>query len=73
MPLRHGADTTRMGGGMSHQINVNVQRIVPLQNGKIKVKIFQTNANLLDMNHEGKKYRVLRNLGRGRYIMRADK
>jgi hypothetical protein len=57
---------------MNKQVKVSVKRIEPMGNGKFKVKIIQNDVNLLDMNHEGKKYKVVRNLGRGRYIMREE-
>jgi hypothetical protein len=57
---------------MNKQVKVNVLTIHPMKKGKVRVKIAQNNVNLLDMNHEGKKYKVVRNLGRGRYIMREE-
>jgi hypothetical protein len=53
-----------------NRIPLDVIRIDPMGNGKVKVKIKQTQANLIDMRHQGRDYIVIRNLGRGRYIMR---
>ena len=53
-----------------NRIPLDVIRIDPMGNGKVKVKIKQTQANLIDMCHQGKNYTVVKNLGRGRYIMR---
>jgi hypothetical protein len=52
------------------RIPLDVIRIEPVGNGKVKVKVKQTQANLIDMCHQGKNYTVVKNLGRGRYIMR---
>lgn len=52
------------------RISIDVMHISPMGNGKFKVKIKQNNVNLIDMHHQGKEYAVIKNLGRGRYIMR---
>lgn len=55
-------------GGKS--ISINVQRMKPVGKGKVMVKIRETSVNLTDMSHNGQHYKVLRSLGRGRYVMR---
>ena len=57
---------------MNERVSITVQRITPLGNGRYKVKVQQTQANLIDMQHEKRNYKVLRNLGRGRYIMKES-
>lgn len=52
------------------RVTVSVQKVEVLPRGRIKVKIKETEANLIDLKHKGKDYVVLRNLGRGRYVMR---
>jgi hypothetical protein len=42
----------------------------PLPRGRYKVKIEQTKVGLDTMRHQGKDYVVLKDLGRGRYIMK---
>lgn len=52
------------------RIKVDVVRMEPMGKGKIKIKIRDTKSNIIDLQHGGKGYAVIRNLGRGRYIMR---
>lgn len=52
------------------KVQINVQKVELLKNGNYKVKISETNVNLLDMTHQGKVYKTLRALGRGRFIMK---
>jgi hypothetical protein len=60
-------DNTPVAG---RRIPIDVLHISPMGNGKYRVKIKQNNANLIDLHHQGREYTVIRNLGRGRYIMR---
>lgn len=60
-------DNTPVAG---RRIPIDVLHISPMGNGKYKVKIKQNQANLIDLHHQGREYTVIRNLGRGRYIMR---
>ena len=53
------------------RINITLQRAEVLGKNKIKVKIKETNVNLTTMTHAGIDHTVLKNLGRGRYIMRV--
>ena len=52
------------------QVKIDVQKVELLKNGNYKVKIRETNVNLTTMNHQGKVYKTLRALGRGRFIMK---
>lgn len=58
------------GAGKKERIKINVVRLEQMGRGRVKVKIDDTKSNIIDMNHNGKDYVVMRNLGRGRYIMR---
>ena len=51
------------------RIKVDVMRIDPIGHGRLKVKV-KGSVDILDLNHNGRAYEVIRNLGRGRYIMR---
>ena len=55
---------------MPKTLKINVVKVeqFPGKN-KFKVKIKETNVNLATLNHGGRNFRVLNNLGRGRYIM----
>jgi len=52
------------------RISINVLHMELMGNGKVKVRIKENQANLINMHHQGRDYIVIRNLGRGRYIMR---
>lgn len=54
------------------RISLDVQRWEPLKAGKFRVKFAQTNINISDITHEGKKYAIIKNLGRGRYIVKVE-
>ena len=60
-----------MKSNKEKRISINIKKIEKIgTSNRYKVKILETQANLLDMNHQGENYIVIRNLGRGRYIMR---
>jgi hypothetical protein len=52
------------------RIDITVEDMEPLPRGRYKVKIEQTKVGLDTMRHQGKDYVVLKDLGRGRYIMK---
>lgn len=52
------------------RIPIHVIRMESVGKGKFKVKLAETHANLIDMHHNGRDYIVVRNLGRGRYVMK---
>jgi hypothetical protein len=52
------------------RILLNVLRMEFLSLGRYKVKVAENEVSLKIMNHNGKYYIVVKNLGRGRYIMR---
>ena len=51
------------------RVKVTVQNFEALSRGRIRVKIAEAALNILDLSHKGKHY-VVKNLGRGRYVMR---
>ena len=55
----------------SHNIQVHVQKVEPIGKGRYKVKVAETGAKLSALTHNGKELVTARDLGRGRYIMRA--
>jgi hypothetical protein len=55
---------------MPKTLKINVVKVEQfLGKNKFKVKIKETNVNLATLNHNGRNFKVLNNLGRGRYIM----
>ena len=54
------------------RITVNVKKFESTGRGRYRVKIVETHANLINMTHNGEKYVVVKNLGRGRYIVRKE-
>lgn len=66
-----GETTMEIKSNSEKRISINIKKIEKLgMSNRYKVKVLETQANLLDMNHKGENYIVIRNLGRGRYIMR---
>ena len=55
------------------RVNVNVKYIKPLKHGRYRVKITETDVNLTDMRHKGVDFTTIKNLGRGRYVMKKVK
>lgn len=65
-------EVKRMASQNSNKKNdhvpITVQKIQSIGGGRYRVKIAQTKENLVNMTIDGRKYKVLRNLGRGRYV-----
>lgn len=51
---------------------VTVQKWESIKAGKFKIKIAQTKINATDFVFEGVKYAIMKNLGRGRYIVKVE-
>jgi len=54
-----------------NNIQVHVQKIEPIGKGRFKVKIAETGAKINTLSHNGRELVATKDLGRGRYIMRA--
>lgn len=52
------------------KIRITVQSITPIKHGKFRVKIKESAENITDMEHEGRRYKTVKRLSRGRYIVR---
>ena len=58
-------------GIKSEKVDITIQKAEVINKNRIRVKIAETHVNLMDMDHMGMHYKVVKNLGRGRYIMRV--
>jgi hypothetical protein len=51
-------------------VSIDIVSVKKLANGNSQVKIRQNDVSLVDIDIFGKKHKVLRSLGRGRFICR---
>ena len=52
------------------KVPVTVERMEQLTGGRWKIKVKETNLNLIDLDHEGRKFVTVKDYGRGRYVMK---
>lgn len=52
------------------RVSITVEHMEPLSGGRWKIKVKETHIDLIDLSHEGREFVVVKNYGRGRYVMR---
>lgn len=52
------------------RVAINVESMEPLSGNRWKIKIKETHINLIDLDHEGRKFVTVKNYGRGRFVMK---
>jgi hypothetical protein len=52
------------------EVKFDIKHVKALPHGRKQVKIHQNDISLTDMNIDGVKHKVLRSLGRGRFIVK---
>lgn len=58
--------------GRQNNVKIHVTSFEPIGKGRFQVKIVENNMNITTMERDGKKYKTIKKLGRGRYIVRQD-
>lgn len=55
---------------VGERVSITVERTEPLSGNRWKIKVKETQINLIDLDYEGKRFVVVKNYGRGRYVMK---